>query len=494
MRISEPLFLFTLLTLFSGSFSKAFPIESPKVHSIIIGDVTTNGAIVQYRIENTDPDQVNEFELQWTVKKQKGVSVSEKSFTDLGNKEFLLRFQLTKLPANSLINLELKNKTSKGSKETSHKSQFRTLPLETADVAVSVVHSSCMHFERFYYHNFKWERDFFSPSPLKLEDSLNGFAALPLIKKVSPTLWISNGDNVYYDHPTLVKDLQQMRAKWKQQFSMKRLVDALNGTPTEWLKDDHDFRTDDADTTNEKISFPTNFLGKQVFREQLPVVQGDQLNNNSLSESYNSKHRFNRPLYRSKKLGQGVELFFLEARDYRSPNSAKDDESKTIWGKAQKEWLKESLLKSKAKFKIIITPNPLVGPDDASKKDNHTNIGGFRTERKEFFDFLKANNLSPKDLLFINGDRHWQYHSISEDGFHEFCSGAINVRNARVGRKPGDPKSTDPEGLIQQPFIQPVPVGGFILMDYQPSKKGGVLKIHFISEEDKELYSYQFGN
>lgn len=49
------------------------------------------------------------------------------------------------------------------------------------------------------------------------------------------------------------------------------------------------------------------------------------------------------------------------------------------------------------------------------------------------------------------GDRHWQYHSIRPDGFEEFSVGVLVDRNSRLGRKPGDPESTDPKGRSASP-------------------------------------------
>ncbi len=58
----------------------------------------------------------------------------------------------------------------------------------------------------------------------------------------------------------------------------------------------------------------------------------------------------------------------------------------------------ETLLASDAAFKILISPTPMIGPDDADqagrqalgldpfKRDNHSNLMGFRYERDWFFD------------------------------------------------------------------------------------------------------------
>ena len=72
----------------------------------------------------------------------------------------------------------------------------------------------------------------------------------------------------------------------------------------------------------------------------------------------------------------------------------KDGAKKTIWGLEQREWLMKTLKNSDATFKVMVSPTPMVGPDDKRKFDNHTNFNGFRHERKVFFDFLENEGLN----------------------------------------------------------------------------------------------------
>jgi len=95
-------------------------------------------------------------------------------------------------------------------------------------------------------------------------------------------------------------------------------------------------------------------------------------------------------------------------------------------------------------FKVIISPTPLVGPDDAAVEVK----GGL--------------------VVLICGDRHWQYHSIHPNRFHEFSCGALTEANAREGRTPSDPDSTDPDGLIVQPYLQTKRSGGFVKVAVHP--------------------------
>ena len=181
--------------------------------------------------------------------------------------------------------------------------------------------------------------------------------------------------------------------------------------------------------------------------------------------------------YRTHRVSKDLQIWFVENRMYRSDNNSTDGPNKTIWGAEQKAWLKRSLAASDATFKIMISPNPMVGPDDARKFDNHTNFGGFRHERDEFFKWLKESGVADRGFYLMCGDRHWQYHSIHPLGIEEFSCGALVDANSRLGRKPGDPESTDPKGLIKQVYAQKERSAGFMLVQVNPAKGGASAKL-----------------
>ena len=128
-------------------------------------------------------------------------------------------------------------------------------------------------------------------------------------------------------------------------------------------------------------------LGKAIFLEQLPIIApGD---------------RKAKP-YRTHRVSKHLQIWLTEGRDYRSPNQMPDGPDKTLWGAEQFEWLKGTLLASKATFKILISPTPLVGPDGnegAGDLDNHTN--GYRHERKLFFDWLIENHFIERNFMLF---------------------------------------------------------------------------------------------
>ena len=172
------------------------------------------------------------------------------------------------------------------------------------------------------------------------------------------------------------------------------------------------------------------------------------------------------------------------------------------------------------RFKIIISPTPLVGPDDTRvatqggifadlfggkapgqndkiKRDNHTNVLGFRQEGEAFFKWLADQGIQSGEVFIVCGDRHWQYHSIHPSGIDEFSCGSLLNANSRRGRKPGDPESTDPEGHIQQPYLQAKPSGGFLTISVSPStqespeaRSPAQINFEFFNRDGEPLYHF----
>jgi alkaline phosphatase/alkaline phosphatase D len=192
------------------------------------------------------------------------------------------------------------------------------------------------------------------------------------------------------------------------------------------------------------------------------------------------------PNYRTHRISRDLQIWLLEGRDYRSDNRSPSDSKKSIWGGAQRKWLEETLQSSPAKWKIIVSPTPLVGPDRASKSDNHTNLNGFRNEADSFFEWLTDKKI--QNVLILCRDRHSQYHSIHPSGVEELCCGALNDENSIRGIAPGDPTSTDPQATIRQPYLYPNPTGGFLHVNQSSNPKGmSSLTFSFYDDTEKLL-------
>lgn len=337
---------------------------------------------------------------------------------------------------------------------------FRTLPGPDGSGSVRFVVVTGMN-----YHRFQ--------QGYRGADKELGYPALATIRDLAPDFVIFTGDNVYYDTPQegRARTAEEMRAKWHEQLALPRFHELFAKVPGFWMKDDHDHRFNDCDTSGKKL--PKSDLGIRIFREQAPIV--------ALADDTS-------PTWRTHRLSKDVQLWLVEGRDHRSDNKAPDGPAKTLWGKTQLEWLQRTLLESDAAVKILASPTPMIGPDDAYKRDNHTNPKGFRREGDEFLAWVVKHGLHEKGFVILCGDRHWQYHSAHPSGIQELSCGALVDANSRIGRAPGDPKSTDPEALIRQPFTSPRASGGFLLVETVVEGDERSLRASFLDEKGAVLH------
>ena len=238
------------------------------------------------------------------------------------------------------------------------------------------------------------------------DDSTIGFRTYGSMKKQEPDLFVQTGDYVYYDKPgPMATNAEKARHKWHAMDAWSSLRDFYKTTPVYMLKDDHDLLADDVHPGSKPFGDLTIGSGLRIWRENVPLR--------------------GKP-YRTLQWGKDLQIWFLEGREYRSANDMPDGEGKSIWGTEQKEWLSRTIRESKATFKIVCSPTPVVGPDRPTKKDNHANKT-FATEgdwARRFFAAEKA--------IVVNGDRHWQY--VSRDaktGLWEFGSGPVSDFHAQ---------------------------------------------------------------
>jgi alkaline phosphatase D len=277
---------------------------------------------------------------------------------------------------------------------------FRTAPRQDALVDVNVGMLSCQKYSQ--------------------RDNDRGFLLYDSIAKWAPHFMLSVGDNVYYDSDDpKVNHVSIARHHWHRMYSLPTIAECLRRVPGYWLKDDHDCYSDDCwpGYVNPSMNPFTFEEGLKLFPEQAPLGAVP---------------------YRRFRWGRGLEIFLIEGRDYRASNRDADGPSKSLWGSTQKQWLLDGLNKSEARWKVIVSPGPLIGPDRQNKHDNHSN-DAFQTEGREFRQWLAANS-RVNDTVWVNGDRHWQYHSVDpETKVNEFCCGAASDSHA-AGTPGEDPR------------------------------------------------------
>jgi alkaline phosphatase D len=183
--------------------------------------------------------------------------------------------------------------------------------------------------------------------------------------------------------------------------------------------------------------------GLRIFRQQVPM--GDKT-------------------YRTFRWGRSLQIWLVEGRDFRSPNNLPDGPEKSIWGPEQKKWLEDSMLASNADWKLLINPTPIVGPDRATKADNLSNQA-FQHEGDEFRGWVQKH--LPERFFNINGDRHWQYHSVHpESKVQEFSGGPAS--DSHAAGSPGEDKRYHRFHRVK---------GGFLTVNVQ--RNAGESTIHF---------------
>lgn len=462
--------------LLLASLALPVPLRSAEIHHAqaeMAGEPTANAVLLQSRLtaipgpeldpSGDVPGAAGVACFEWS----KSVDFAEAQRTGwiqaTPESDFIVRAQLEGLKPGTLYHYRLLAGASEADAKTGPTRTFKTLPDPASEAPLSFLMGSCQNYA-FFMNGANGKG-----SKASEEDKRLGYPSYAAMLALKPDFFIGTGDIVYYDHPakTAAKTLPELRKKWHEQFRFPRMVGFFAETPAYWSKDDHDFRYNDADLDGKTLPAPGT--GIELFREQMPIhPAGDATT----------------PTYRTHRVHKHIQLWFVEGRDYRSPNAMPDGPDKTIWGEEQRDWLQRTLNESDATWKVIITPTPMVGPDRDSKKDNHTNTRGFRQEAETFFAWLEENEI--KNVMSFCGDRHWQYHSVHPSGFEEFSCGALNDENAIRGEKPGGKNTTDPEGLIDQRFLYPEPTGGFL----QVSVGGdpAILRIAFIDDEGKILY------
>jgi len=94
-----------------------------------------------------------------------------------------------------------------------------------------------------------------------------------------------------------------------------------------------------------------------------------------------------------------AELFVLDLRSARDPDSRQDDGTKSMLGATQKAWLLNGLLTSTATWKFIVSSsvwNPHSKPLDS--------WAVYQYEQNEIVDFIRTNSIT--GVIFMSGDIH----------------------------------------------------------------------------------------
>jgi alkaline phosphatase D len=150
-------------------------------------------------------------------------------------------------------------------------------------------------------------------------------------------------------------------------------------------------------------------------------------------------------IYRSFNYGSSLEIFMLDERSYRGPNTPNRQttaSNETVFlGSAQVRWLKNKLQNSKATWKVIASDMPigLIIPDGKTGKFENLANGdgpalGRELETADLLRFIKQNNI--RNVVWLTADVHYAAAHYYDPGkaqftdfkpFWEFVAGPLHA-------------------------------------------------------------------
>ena len=203
------------------------------------------------------------------------------------------------------------------------------------------------------------------------QESFQPFTIMNAVRAQQPNFFLYLGDTIYADRDWQARKLDEFWAKYRGNRSDAAAQLCFSQVSTYVVWDDHDV------LDNYIPGDPLAALGRKAFFDYWPV----------------RRHELERQrIYRSFRWGKAMELFLLDTRQYRDPNS------RTMLGKTQKEWLLINLSKSTAVFKFIATSVPMFG-------GGRDRWDGYPEERKEIVSVIAERKLT--GVVFLSADLHY---------------------------------------------------------------------------------------
>jgi alkaline phosphatase D len=359
----------------------------------------------------------------------------------LGATDYTVKLDVTGLPRGEQIHYRVifESLEEPGVRSDPVEGQFRTPPEDERDV------------------RFAWGGDV-AGQGWGIDQSRGGMTIFETIRQTDPDFFVHSGDAVYADGPlpetitledgtvwdNLVTDaksevadtLAEFRGNYKYNLLDDNYRQFVADVPMIAQWDDHEVtnnwypdETLPADDPHDVKS--VNLLsarGQRAFLEFMPVrTQQDNRDEHYASFTY----------------GPSLEVFRLDLRSYRGPNTATLNEERSpataILGEEQLAWLKESLAASDATWKVIASDAPigLVIPDG----ENFEGIGnvdgeprGREFEIADLLSFIRDEGV--ENVVWFTADVHYTaaHHydpdraQFSEfDPFWEFVTGPLHA-------------------------------------------------------------------
>ncbi len=311
--------------------------------------------------------------------------------------------------------------------------------------------------------NFVWGGDVCGQG-WGINPEFGGMKIYEAMRRMQPDLFIHSGDAIYADGVIPAEVKLDDGSIWKnittpEKSKVAETLDEFRGNYRYNLMDENLRRFnrevpmlaqwDDHETRN-------NWYPGQILEDDKYVVKSVDLLSARAKRAFLDympiRFDANDPerIYRAFGYGPLLDIFMLDERSYRGPNTpnrqtAASDET-LFMGAAQTTWLKQRLLASKARWKLIASDMPI----GVIVKDGQTNFESFANgngpalgrelELAELLRFIKHNKI--KNVVWITTDVHYcaaHYYDPAKaqftdfDPFWEFVAGPLNAGAFKLG-------------------------------------------------------------
>lgn len=331
-----------------------------------------------------------------------------------------------------------------------------------------------------------------------INESFGGMRIYETMRQVQPQFFIESGDSVYSDGPIkasvtaengqvwtnvvtpevskVAETLAEFRGRYKYNLLDENVRRFNAEVPQIWQWDDHEVVnnwSDSKDLSNDprytEKNVPTLIArATQAFHEYAPLRRHDA------EESER--------VYRKISYGKLLDVFVLDMRSYRGPNTAnlqtQESTETAFLGAEQMAWLQDELKHSKATWKVISADMPIglnIGDGntdqgqarwEAVANGNDGPAAGRELEMARLLKFIKHEQVH--NIVWLTADVHYaaaHYYDPSKAAtkdfapFWEFVAGPLNAGSF-------GPNSTDGTFGPQVAFYKAPPAGQVNLSPY----------------------------
>lgn len=474
----------TVLVLPTVGWAQFNPSEAPFHHGVASGDALSDRVIIWTRITPSNPTDT--YNVNWQMATDAAMSnvVQNGTFSTDASRDFTVKVDVTGLQPNQWYYYRFEQNGT-----NSIVGRTRTMPTQMVDrLKFAVV--SCQSFGSGVFFN-----------------SYNHIANRTDLDAV-----IHLGDYIYEGSGALTGNGIQVQpgyeivsvSDYRLRYASYRLDTNLRRVHAQWpmycVWDDHESTNNSwstgADNHQPDTEGPWDVRlanSKQAYFEWIPIRANSPGGNTSI--------------YRAVPMGPLADLVLIdtriEARDQQvgTTSTEIDNASRTMLGSAQKQWFKQQLQGSSAKWKLVgnqvmfapleLPAIPIIFPNGGIVNDDQWD--GYRAERKEIIEFLHNNSID--NTVILTGDIHtsWgndiPHHNLDYDP--NTGAGSVAVEFVTTSITSGNSPVNIGAGIITaaNPHMKYIDLSnkGYVLLDVDQQRVLG--KWIYVSSIDQSNYT-----